>query len=126
MRVMGKDILTHRASWTIRNGSIPVGRVVRHKCDTPSCCNPDHLVIGTLADNSRDCVVRGRHKTGERKPRLRKEQIEIIAARVTQGIKDAHIAKELGISRQAVGRRRRILGAKNKPNPTPTTIQEER
>ena len=34
-----------------------------HTCDTPSCCNPVHLYVGTAADNARDRTVRGRGRT---------------------------------------------------------------
>lgn len=35
--------------------------VVRHKCDNPPCCNPEHLEIGTIAENISDAVSRKRH-----------------------------------------------------------------
>lgn len=38
----------------------------RHACDTPACCNPDHLADGTQADNMRDAAERGRN-AGQRK-----------------------------------------------------------
>jgi hypothetical protein len=51
----------HRLSYTIHHGEIPDGLLVRHKCDNPECTNPDHLDVGTSAENSMDIVKRRRH-----------------------------------------------------------------
>jgi hypothetical protein len=53
---------THRVSWTLRNGSIPDGLWVLHHCDNRRCVNPLHLYLGTIAENTRDAVERGRIK----------------------------------------------------------------
>lgn len=44
--------------------------MVRHTCDNPPCCNPNHLVAGTAAENSADMVARGRHWTQVRPERI--------------------------------------------------------
>lgn len=57
----GKLIQTtaHRMAYQLTNGAIDDGLVVRHTCDNPPCCNPAHLIPGTIADNSRDAMERG-------------------------------------------------------------------
>ncbi len=45
---------THRVAWEIVNGPIPSGLWVLHRCDNPPCMNPDHLFMGTAADNTSD------------------------------------------------------------------------
>ena len=62
----GKNIRAHRIAWIMHNGmQIPDGLVVRHSCDNRACCNPYHLSLGTIQDNSDDKVSRRRQSQGE-------------------------------------------------------------
>jgi len=56
----GARDLAHRISWKHHFGEIPAALWVLHRCDTPACCNPDHLFLGTPADNTRDMHNKGR------------------------------------------------------------------
>lgn len=96
----------HRISWTLTNGPIPVGLWVLHRCDNPPCVRPEHLFLGTGADNiaDRQKKKRGRWLLGEdhHEAKLTEENVRYIRASYPiETIKG--MAARFGVSTAAVG-----------------------
>ena len=83
---------THRVMWEHLNGPIPSDMVVMHTCDNRACCNPDHLELGTQADNVRDMMKKGRARTGKR---MSLSEIGHIKALKAIGTPVAQIAQQM-------------------------------
>jgi HNH endonuclease len=104
----------HRVAWTLENGPIPVGMLVRHKvCDNPPCCNVRHMMLGTHADNMADKVGHGRQARGiQHGQKIRGERhgnakltapaVLQIRQLVAEGRSRAEIASQFGIHRNYV------------------------
>jgi len=90
----GKSYLAHRASWKLHNGDIPERMWVLHKCDNPSCVNPDHLFLGTALDNQRDKLEKGRCVV----ERLTVKKVKEIRNKLEMGVRSDRLAKDYGVS----------------------------
>lgn len=79
-RLNGKLWKSHRIAWIFKNGKIPEGLQVLHKCDNPPCVNLDHLFLGTARENIDDMMSKGRQLRGEKnhKTKLTERDVQII------------------------------------------------
>lgn len=94
---------THRLAWELTHGEIPAGMCVCHRCDRPSCCNPDHLFLGSQRDNMRDRDSKGRQVTprGARNGNAKLSVEDVLAIRAsTEPVRV--LAKRFGVSRNHI------------------------
>jgi hypothetical protein len=91
----------HRFSWRLRNGVIPDGLFVLHRCDNPPCVNPDHLFLGTQRDNMIDKVAKGRQARGRAQNGTTLTEVDVLAIRADTR-RHREIAACYGISRPSV------------------------
>lgn len=98
--------LTHRIAYAVHTGEDVSGLVVRHRCDNPPCCNPAHLQLGTMADNTQDMISRGRARGGVTGPangasKLTEADVRTIRLRSAAENHEA-ISRDYGVSRTAI------------------------
>lgn len=102
----GVKVSAHRMSWILHNGPIPDGQCVLHRCDNPECTNPDHLFLGSNADNTADMKSKNRHMFGEshRGSKVTEEMIpQIIRDWIPRRFTRKMVAQKYGISVNQVG-----------------------
>ncbi len=94
----------HRVAWELARGPVPDGLWVLHSCDNPLCVRPDHLFLGTNADNIADAFAKGRMPLGSEhhSAKLDPEKVRAIRARIAAGEALAAIARDFGVSDQAL------------------------
>ena len=93
----------HRYSYARYRGPIPSLLHVCHTCDVRACVNPDHLFLGTIAENMDDKMAKGRHRTpdGENHYRalLTEEQVKAI---LDDPRTHSRIAADYNVSRNTI------------------------
>lgn len=102
----GKLVGAHRVAWELTKGPIPPGLCVLHKCDVPACCNPEHLFLGTIADNNADRDAKGRQRAprgaAHGRSKLRAAEVAAIRRALSRGRRQVDIAQAFGITQANV------------------------
>ncbi len=98
----------NRVSWELHFGIIPKGFFVCHKCDNPSCVNPEHLFLGTPKENMTDMIIKGRKRSALGSDASRSKLIEVQVLQIFNDERSyTEIAKEFNITHEQVGRIKR-------------------
>ena len=97
----------HRAIYEIMHGLIPQGKIICHKCNNKLCVRPDHLYVGTHADNTSDVIKSGSMKVhvGEDAYNSKLTESDIRSIRLQYATSKAGygtIAKQYGVSRSTI------------------------
>lgn len=104
----GKTPLAHRVSWEMHNGPIKDGLWVLHRCDNPACVNPEHLWLGTHADNMQDMARKGRGRdfapsgVDAYHAKLEAHQVREIRRLRAAGVLQREVARRFGVHRCTV------------------------
>ena len=100
---------THRLSWELTHGPIPNGLFVCHHCDVRNCVNPSHLFIGTVTDNTRDMIAKGRANhtknprgTANGASKLDPNAVRTIRSLCASGVSQYVAAARFGVTQRAV------------------------
>ncbi len=107
LKGIGRCVRLHRLMWQVYNKQeIPSEKIVRHMCHNPQCCNPQHLVLGSQAENVIDKVEADRQSKGKGTGSAKINEnivIEIRTRYAYENISFETLAKEYGLGHTIVG-----------------------
>lgn len=95
-------LLVHRVSYELLVGPIPEGLNLLHSCDTPNCCNPEHLRPGTHLENMQDAKDRGRMRGKVGGVVLTEDDVRHIRCLLAGKEKHKRIAEQMGVCRSLI------------------------
>lgn len=102
----GRDLKAHRLAWEIYVGAPPSDLCLLHTCDNRECVNPQHLFLGTRADNNADKVRKSRQTKGRDVHTAKVSPSEVLDIRASRA-PTKNIAAEYGLSKDHVNKIKR-------------------
>ena len=98
-------IQAHRFAWSAFRGAIPENSQVLHRCDVRCCVNPDHLFLGSHADNMADMAGKKRSTHGMKNWCTKLTDDDVRYIRTVKGhISILKLAKQFGVSNSGISR----------------------
>ncbi len=101
----GNGKRAHRVAWEYARGSIPLGLFVCHRCDNPTCCNPEHLFLGTHLDNEQDKDAKDRRPRGAETVLAKLTDEEVLSIRreyASSRIRQRDLARKYGVGQASI------------------------
>ena len=104
----GRSFKTHRVIAELFFRDLKPGELIMHSCDNPQCINPAHLTIGTPESNTKDCVLKKRHKpadnTGSKNGMsiLNESKVKDIRLLASQGVDNTRLSLQFGVAEHTV------------------------
>lgn len=95
----------HRIAWELSRDPIPDGIDVLHRCDNPPCVRPDHLFLGTDADNVADMIRKGRAARivgSQRSRKLTEADVAAIREARSQHVPGPVLAERYGVTKTVI------------------------
>lgn len=94
-------------SYELHIDKVPEGMWILHHCDRPSCCNYQHLFLGTAKDNTQDMIKKGRKKiqlgSEASSAKLREEQVKEIKQLIKNGVRVRDLCKKFNVHHATIG-----------------------
>jgi len=112
VRINKKYLLAHRVSFELTHGEIPGKFIICHVCDNPGCCNPAHMMLGTVKSNCYDMIMKNRHQftknkaVGERNHNTKLTTADVIEIRRIYSLKilnQYQLASKYGVAQSSIG-----------------------